>query len=119
MKAGREHRVPLEGRALDSVRLLGEAKTGDHVVPGAKQGRPLSVMSMTMVMRRLKQPYTVHGFRSAFRDWASEDTSFAREVAEQALAHIIENAVERAYRRSDLFEKRRELMTAWSSYCAS
>ena len=64
--------------------------------PGSKQSRPLSVMSMTMVMRRLKQDFTVHGFRSAFRDWASEETSFAREVAEQALAHIIENAVERA-----------------------
>ncbi len=73
-------------------------------------------MSMTMVMRRLKQDYTVHGFRSAFRDWASEETNFAREVAEQALAHIIENAVERAYRRSDLFEKRRELMKAWDRY---
>lgn len=76
-------------------------------------------MSMTTVMRRLEQPYTVHGFRSAFRDWASEDTSFAREVAEQAVAHIIENVVERAYRRSDLLEKRCELMKAWANYCAS
>ena len=64
--------------------------------PGSKQSRPLSVMSMTMVMRRLKQDFTVHGFLSAFRNWASEETSFAREVAEQALAHIIENAGERA-----------------------
>jgi integrase len=119
MKAGREHRIPLQGRALDIARLLGETKTGDYVFPGAKPGRPLSVMSMTMVMRRLKQPFTVHGFRSAFRDWASEETGFAREVAEQALAHIIESAVERAYRRSDLFEKRRELMKAWADYSAS
>jgi len=119
MKAGREHRVPLEGRALDIARLMGETRVGDYVFPGAKPGRPLSVMSMTMVMRRLKQPYTVHGFRSAFRDWASEETNLAREVAEQALAHIIENAVERAYRRSDLFEKRRELLKAWASCCAS
>ena len=119
MKAGREHRVPLEGRALAIVKELAEAKVGDYVFPGAKKGRPLSVMSMTMVMRRLKQEFTVHGFRSAFRDWASEETSFAREVAEQALAHIIENAVERAYRRSDLFEKRRELMNAWNAYLAS
>jgi integrase len=72
---------------------------------------------MTMMMRRLKQPYTMHGFRSTFRDWAAEETSFAREVAEQALAHVIENAVERAYRRSDLFDKRRELMNAWEKYC--
>jgi integrase len=119
MKAGRDHRVPLEGRALAIVKELAEAKVGDNVFPGAKQGRPLSVMSMTMVMRRLKQEFTVHGFRSAFRDWASEETSFAREVAEQALAHIIENAVERAYRRSDLFEKRRELMGAWERYVLS
>ena len=76
-------------------------------------------MAMYMILRREKQKVTVHGFRSAFRDCASEETSFAREVAEQALAHIIENAVERAYRRSDLFEKRRELMRAWAIYCAS
>ncbi len=119
MKAGREHRVPLEVRALAIARLLAETKAGDYVFPRAKPGRPRSVMSMTMVMRRLKQPYTVHGFRSAFRDWASEDTNFAREVAEQALAHIIENAVERSYRRSDLFEKHRDLMKAWADYCAS
>jgi integrase len=118
MKAGREHRVPLEGRALEIVQRLAEGRLDEHVFPGAKLGRPLSVMSMTMVMRRLKLDYTVHGFRSAFRDWASEETNFAREVAEQALAHVIENAVERAYRRSDLFEKRRELMRAWTSYCA-
>ena len=119
MKAGREHRVPLEGRAIGIAKLLAETKAGDYVFPGAKLGRPLSVMSMTMVMRRQEQPYTVHGFRSTFRDWASEETNFAHEVAEQALAHITENAVERAYRRSDLFDKRRELMKAWVEYCAS
>ncbi len=96
MKAGREHRVPLGPRALEIINKLHAAKVGDYVFPGSKQGRPLSVMSMTMVMRRLKQPFTVHGFRSAFRDWSSEETSFAREVPEQALAHILENAVERA-----------------------
>jgi integrase len=119
MKAGREHRVPLEGRALEIVQRLYDHRLSEYVFPGAKPLRSLSVMSMTMVMRRLKQHYTVHGFRSAFRDWASEETNFAREVAEQALAHIIENAVERAYRRSDLFEKRRALMKAWNSYCCS
>lgn len=117
MKAGREHRVPLEGRSLEIVQRLSSDRLSEYVFPGAKPSRPLSVMSMTMVMRRLKQDFTVHGFRSAFRDWASEETNFAREVAEQALAHIIENAVERAYRRSDLFEKRRALIKAWNPYC--
>lgn len=116
MKAVREHRVPLEGHALEIVKTLASAKQSDFVFPGATAGRPLSVMSMTMVMRRLKQEFTVHCFRSVFRDWASEETSIAREVAEQALAHTIENAIERAYRRSDLFEKRRELMRAWTAY---
>ncbi len=117
MKASRQHRVPLGTRALKLLGKLYTPKVSEFVFPGVKTDKPLSGMSMTMVMRRLKQPYTVHGFRSAFRDWAAEETSFAREVAEQALAHVIENAVERAYRRSDLFEKRRELMIAWEAYC--
>lgn len=117
MKAGREHRVPLTTRTLQLLSKLYASKVNDFVFPGAKANKPLSGMSMTMVMRRLKQPYTVHGFRSTFRDWASEETNFAREVAEQALAHVVESAVERAYRRSDLFEKRRELMNAWEAYC--
>jgi integrase len=116
MKAGREHRVPLAKRPVEILKELNNSVDSDFVFAGSKQGRPLSVMSMTMVMRRLKQPYTVHGFRSAFRDWASEETSFPREVAEQALAHVVESAVERAYRRSDLFEKRRHLMEAWEAY---
>lgn len=119
MKAGREHRVPLSKRSLEIMKELNNSKVGDFVFAGSKQDRPLSVMSMTMVMRRLKQPYTVHGFRSTFRDWASEETNFPREVAEQALAHVLESAVERAYRRSDLFDKRRQLMEAWEAYVLS
>ena len=76
-------------------------------------------MAMSMLMRRLKVEATVHGFRSGFRDWAAECTGYAHEVAEMALAHTIENKVERAYRRGDLFDKRRRLMDDWATYCAS
>ena len=118
MKAAREHRVPLSARALD---LLGEAKqarTGDFVFPGSSAGRPLSVMAMEMVLRRMGlDDVTVHGFRSAFRDWAGNETHFPREVAEAALAHVIGDAAERAYRRGDALEKRRALMDAWTNYC--
>jgi integrase len=118
MKAAREHRVPLSARALD---LLGEAKrarTGDFVFPGSRAGRPLSVMAMEMVLRRMGlDNVTVHGFRSAFRDWAGNETHFPREVAEAALAHVIGDAAERAYRRGDALEKRRALMEAWTNYC--
>jgi integrase len=71
-----------------------------------------------MLMRRLKADATVHGFRSAFRDWAGEETSFPREIAEQALAHAVGDATERAYRRGDALERRRKLMEAWATYCA-
>jgi integrase len=77
-------------------------------------------MSLTMMLRRMKvDDATVHGFRSSFRDWASESTNFANEVCEAALAHVIEDKAEAAYRRGDLFEKRRKLMEAWATYCAS
>lgn len=116
MKAGKEHRVPLSPRAveiLERVKLLG----GKHLFTGAN-GNKLSGMAMSMLLRRMKQEVTVHGFRSAFRDWAAECTGYSHEVAEMALAHTIGNAVERAYRRGDLFEKRRKLMEAWADYCA-
>ena len=88
------------------------------VFPGAALGRALSGMSMNMLLRRMDHgDITVHGFRSTFRDWASEATSFPREVAEAALAHTVGNAVEAAYRRGDLFEKRRLMMEAWATYC--
>jgi len=120
MKGAREHRVPLSRRALKSVKALHETRNGDFVFPGRKPGNPLSVMAFEMVLRRMKvDGVTVHGFRSAFRDWAAECTNFTNEVCEAALAHVIENKVEAAYRRGDLFDKRRKLMDAWAVYCAT
>jgi integrase len=120
MKAGREHRVPLSRRALQIVRAQYEADDNPFVFRGLRDGRPLSEMAMEMVLRRMKvEGATVHGFRSAFRDWAAECTNFANEVCEAALAHVIENKAEAAYRRGDLFEKRRKLMEAWADYCRS
>lgn len=118
MKAGKAHRVPLSSRALEIVKAMHEARVSDYVFPGERPGRPLSNMALAMLMRRMKaDAYTVHGFRSAFRDWCGDVTSFPREVAEAALAHEVGNAVELAYRRSDALEKRRELMVAWERYC--
>ncbi len=120
MKAGKEHRVPLSTAALG---LLGEKRDDDKLifVSEAKPGKPISDMSMTAVLRRMERvDITVHGFRSTFRDWAGETTGFPREVIEAALAHGIKDKAEAAYARSDLFDKRRELMTAWSNFaCAS
>ena len=93
-------------------------RTNDFVFPGAASGKPLSAPAMARQLRRMKAgDITVHGFRSTFRDWASETTSFPHEVCEQALAHTIGNKTEAAYRRGDLFDKRRKLMEAWASYC--
>jgi integrase len=98
---------------------LHKIRATDFVFAGGKFGRPLSEMALLMLLRRMERAdVTVHGFRSSFRDWAAERTSFAREVAELALAHTIPNAVEAAYRRGDLFEKRRRLMDDWARYCA-
>ncbi len=115
MKAGREHRVPLPPRALEILRTLAQIPRGpaDIVFPGQKHGTPLSDMSLTALLRRLKVDATVHGFRSSFRDWAGDHTTFPREVAEAALAHAVGDATEAAYRRSDALEKRRKLMLAW------
>lgn len=117
MKAGREHRVPLSDAAVALLQPLLELRDGDLVFPGQKQGRPLSVMAMKMVLRRMETPVTVHGFRSSFRDWAGEETDFAREIAEAALAHVVGDATERAYRRGDALERRRKLMDAWAGFC--
>ena len=118
MKGGREHRVPLTDRMLAILAAIEPMRTGDHVFPGQKRGRPLSVMAMEMVLRRMKvENATVHGFRSSFRDWAAEETSFPREVAEAALAHVVGDSTERAYRRGDALEKRRGLMQTWADYC--
>lgn len=116
MKAGKEHRVPLSPRAVAILKSL-QPLGSQWLFPGAK-GNKLSSMAMGMLMRRMKVDATVHGFRSGFRDWAAECTGYAHEVAEMALAHTIENKVERAYRRGDLFEKRRRLMDDWAAFCA-
>lgn len=117
MKAGREHRVPLSQRALEILSEIDHGRTGDFVFPGSRRGRPISNMAMRMTARRAGIDYTVHGFRSAFRDWAGECTNFPREVAEAALAHVVGDATERAYRRGDALEKRRALMDAWAKFC--
>ena len=93
---------------------MAKLRSGDFVFPGQKHDRPLSTMELEMLLRRLKVGATVHGFRSAFRDWAAEQSSAPREVAEAALAHVLENRVEAADRWSDLFEKRRHLMQDWA-----
>ncbi len=116
MKAGKEHRVPL---TPEIIALMGPRRDDDRLVfeSEAKAGRPISDMSMTAVLRRMgRDGITVHGFRSTFRDWAGETTSFPREVIEAALAHGIKDKSEAAYARSDLFEKRRKLMMAWASF---
>lgn len=117
MKAGKEHRVPLCDRAIAILRGC-QALGAEHVFVGPK-GDQLSGMAMSMLLRRMKQDVTVHGFRSAFRDWAAERTSYAHEVCEMALAHTIANKSEAAYRRGDLFEKRQRLMSDWAAFCAS
>ncbi len=117
MKSGREHRVPLSPRAVQIVAGAKErSAAGAFVFPGRAATKPASNMTLLMALRRLGVPYTAHGFRSSFRDWASERTNFPHEVCESALAHVVRNKVEAAYRRGDLFEKRRELMDAWSRF---
>lgn len=120
MQAGREHRVPLSARA---IAILREAKTlsaqSEFVFPGRTVTRPMSNMALLMLMRRMNVDVTVHGFRSSFRDWASERTNFSRKICEAALAHMVKDRTEAAYRRGDLSEKRRELMTSWASYVTS
>jgi integrase len=117
MKAKREHRVPLSDEALA---MLGRVRGLDpeFIFPGQKRGKGLSNMAMTQLMRRLGHgDVTVHGFRSSFRDWAEERGGMPREVAELSLAHEVGNAVERAYRRSDMLDKRRTLMERWARFC--
>jgi integrase len=117
MKGGREHRISLSQRALEILRIMQERRENDFVFAGMRGGG-LSNMSLLAMLRTMGRSVTAHGFRSTFRDWAAEQTNFPREVAELALAHAIESKVEAAYRRGDLFEKRRRLMQAWSEFCA-
>ena len=118
MKAGHEHRIPLTARTVDFLKAMTRLHDNDHVFPGNAKGKPLSGMAMTMQLRRMKRgDITAHGFRSTFRDWASEQTSFPHETCEHALAHRISDKAEAAYRRGDQFEKRRKLMEAWTAFC--
>ncbi len=119
MKAVREHRVPLSDRAAELLEALPREKSNEHVFVGARLGQPLSNMALLETLRRMdRSDLTVHGFRSTFRDWAAERTSYPNHVVEMALAHAVPSAVEAAYRRGDLFDKRRRLMSAWADYCA-
>ena len=118
MKAGKDHRVPLSEAAMAVLTRMAEIRQSAFVFPGQRKERPLSNMVFLQLLKRMKRPdLTAHGFRSTFRDWAAERTAFSREVAEMALAHTIGDKVEAAYRRGDLFDKRRELMEAWASFC--
>jgi integrase len=119
MKADVEHRVPLSDAALALLRKLASIRVGDHVFPGQSSGRPLSQMAMLMVTRRMSVAATPHGFRSTFRTWAAEQTAFPFEVAEAALAHTQGDKTVAAYQRGDMFEKRRQLMAAWATYCTT
>jgi integrase len=124
IKGGREHRIPLSAPALAIVKKMkavpvpdGE-KPSEFVFPGGKEGKGLSNGAMLALLRRMKRTdITVHGFRSTVRDWAAEKTNYPREVAEMTLAHAVGDKVEAAYRRGDLFEKRRQLMADWARYC--
>ncbi|MDJ1463725.1 site-specific integrase [Nitratireductor sp. GZWM139] len=117
MKTAKEHRVPLSTSALAILNELYETRISDFVFPGHRPNRPLSSSAMEMLMRRMKMnAFTVHGFRSSFRDWAGDETPFPREIAETALAHRVGDATEQAYRRATALAKRRELMQAWSDY---
>lgn len=124
IKAGKEHRVPLTDRALQILETMKRSRFGSkghpsaHIFSGWKRGQAMSGMAMLEVLERMgRTDLTVHGFRSTFRDWTAEQTTHSREVAEMALAHTVDDKVEAAYRRGDLFEKRRDLMDQWAKYC--
>jgi integrase len=116
MKAQREHRVPLVPRASEILETVAKLPRDAFVFSGQRHKSPLSDMSLTAVLKRMKVEVTAHGFRSSFKDWASEATSFPNELSEAALAHITGDKVERAYRRGDVLDRRRKLMDAWAQY---
>jgi integrase len=119
MKAKREHVVPVSEPALRILRRCRQLRSANEplIFPGSGPKQPMSDMTLTKLMRELKVPFTVHGFRSSFRDWASEETDVQGEVAEAALAHMVRDKTEAAYRRGSLLEKRRCLMEAWGRHC--
>jgi integrase len=122
MKAQREHRVPLTDRAMEILREMEPLRRSDEkdgfIFPGSRRGQSLSSMALSMALRGLADDVTVHGFRSSFRDWAGDATRFPREIAEAALAHKVGDATEAAYRRGDALDRRRQLMTAWATFCS-
>lgn len=117
MKAGKLHRVPLSPRAVEILKTMKDVRVGNLVFTG-RPGGPLCASAMNTLLNRLNVDCTVHGFRSSFRDWCGDETSFPREIAEAALSHAVGNAVEASYRRSDALERRRQLMDMWASYCS-
>jgi integrase len=120
IKAGKEHRIPLSESALGIVKARLKCREGDFVFPGGKAGQQLSNNALLKLLERMKRDdITAHGFRSTFRDWAAERTNYPREVAEMALAHTISDKVEAAYRRGDLFDKRKRMMEEWAKYCGT
>jgi integrase len=120
MKAAKEHRVPLSDGALAILEGMAEIRQNEFVFAGDRSGRPISNMAMLMLLRRMgRGDLTVHGFRSTFSDWCAEQTNTPSEVREMALAHAVSDKVEAAYRRGDLFEKRRELAEAWARFCSA
>ncbi len=117
MKAGRAHRVPLAPGLVEMLRQLPLVDDEPFVFPGGRRGRPITTAAMLKQLNEIRPGVHTHGFRSTFRDWAADCTSYAREIAEQALAHTLESKVEAVYRRTDLFDKRRSLMSDWATYC--
>jgi len=116
IKSARAHRVPLVPRAVEIIREASAASNSDYIFGGHRHGRPLSPTAVTMTLKRLAADATVHGFRSSFADWRGDATHFSRELAEAALAHLIGDEVERAYRRGDALERRREMMEEWTAF---
>jgi integrase len=119
MKAGREHRVPLSSAVIELLKALPREQGNQYLFPGRDPGSRVGVLTLSRTLSALRPDVTVHGMRATFSTWASETTAFASHVIEQALAHKIGNAVEAAYKRGDLFEKRRRLMNDWATYCAA
>jgi integrase len=118
MKAGQEHRVPPSPRALQILADMGEVRQNDYIFPGCRRPTLTGHVLLETLRRLGQEKATVHGMRSAFRVWCSEQTNFPREICEAALAHSNGNKVEAAYNRTDVFEKRRKLMNAWATFCA-
>jgi integrase len=119
MKARKEHRVPLSDAAMSIIEKMADVRSGALVFTGLRGGAVADNVMRRVAQKIADAPITTHGFRSSFRDWAAERSSFPSDVAEMALGHTVGDAVERAYRRGDLFEKRRQLAEAWARYCST